>query len=569
MKLTFWGAAQTVTGSMHLVEAGGANYLLDCGTYQGRRREARERNANLPFPARSVRAVVLSHAHIDHSGNLPSLVKNGFDGPIWTSPATADLCEPMLLDSAHIQEKDAEFVNKHAWRKKALLGTDSKEAVEPVYSTPDVEKLLPLMRRVLLHMPTEIGEGVTYESFDAGTADLMLSGEFYPVHQMMADYDITIDWDDYFPAIANYYSASNGDFFSMPYNSSTPVYYYNIDHFTDAGLTEGPLTWEGMEAAFNALKAAGHDCPMAYAPSSWIDLEQFSMVHNIPVASNDNGAVDGRNARLEYSIPVDAGGAYRTVVRATSSAGNYHVAVSGATGSGPAFAMASISPVTGALETAFPDTYRVTFNQDLLLTSIQADDLRINGIVASDVTIFDGRTLEFHVASTNTGDGIYTATIAPGSITSVTGENLPFFSATFDVDATNPVVVASNVAEGAVLDPGDHVYQVQFSEELATSNLGAEDIQLVRTDTSTIISVGTFAYDAPTSTLTLTFAALDEGSYELRLTSEVDGFRDRRNNLLDGGPSSPFPSGDGAAGDDFVLNFTVDTGTRDQWSMQF
>jgi len=168
MKLTFWGAAQTVTGSMHLVEAGGANYLLDCGTYQGRRREAREINSHLPFPARSVRAVVLSHAHIDHSGNLPSLVKNGFDGPIWTSPATADLCEPMLLDSAHIQEKDAEFVNKHAWRKKALLGTDSKEAVEPVYSTPDVEKLLPLMRRVLLHMPTEIGEGVTYESFDAG-----------------------------------------------------------------------------------------------------------------------------------------------------------------------------------------------------------------------------------------------------------------------------------------------------------------------------------------------------------------------------------------------------------------
>ena len=143
------------------------------------------------------------------------------------------------------------------------------------------------------------------QAFDAGTADLMLSGEFYPVHQMMADYDITIDWDDYFPAIANYYSASNGDFFSMPYNSSTPVYYYNIDHFTDAGLTEGPLTWEGMEAAFNALKAAGHDCPMAYAPSSWIDLEQFSMVHNIPVASNDNGYL-GLDTELLYNTTLHA-----------------------------------------------------------------------------------------------------------------------------------------------------------------------------------------------------------------------------------------------------------------------
>src|SRR3954452_3667827 len=144
MKLTFWGAAQTVTGSMHEVEAGGTRYLLDCGTYQGRRREARERNSHLPFPARDIRAVVLSHAHIDHSGNLPTLVKGGFAGPVWTSPATADLCEPMLLDSAHLQEKDAEYVNKKAWRRKALLGDDVEGAVKPVYDTADVEATLPL-----------------------------------------------------------------------------------------------------------------------------------------------------------------------------------------------------------------------------------------------------------------------------------------------------------------------------------------------------------------------------------------------------------------------------------------
>src|SRR4051795_11907457 len=157
MKLTFWGAAQTVTGSMHEVEAGGTRYLVDCGTYQGRRREARDRNSQFPFPARDVRAVVLSHAHIDHSGNLPTLVKNGFEGPIWTSPATADLCDPMLLDSAHVQEKDAEFINKRAWRKK-LLGIEAETAVEPVYNTADVEATLPLFRRALLHTPTEIGD---------------------------------------------------------------------------------------------------------------------------------------------------------------------------------------------------------------------------------------------------------------------------------------------------------------------------------------------------------------------------------------------------------------------------
>ncbi len=127
------------------------------------------------------------------------------------------------------------------------------------------------------------------QSFDAGTADLMLSGEFYPVHQMMADQGITIDWANYFPGIANYYADSKGNFVSMPFNSSTPVYYYNKAHFDAAGITEAPLTWEGMETAFTALKANGQACALAYAPSSWIDLEQFSMVHNVPVATNDNG----------------------------------------------------------------------------------------------------------------------------------------------------------------------------------------------------------------------------------------------------------------------------------------
>lgn len=127
------------------------------------------------------------------------------------------------------------------------------------------------------------------QSFDAGTADLMLSGEFYPVKKLMEDAGLTVDWANYFPGIANYYSASNGDFFSMPFNSSTPVYYYNKDQFAKAGITEAPLTWEGMEAAFKALSASGQDCAYAYAPSSWIDLEQFSMAHNVPVASNDNG----------------------------------------------------------------------------------------------------------------------------------------------------------------------------------------------------------------------------------------------------------------------------------------
>ena len=138
------------------------------------------------------------------------------------------------------------------------------------------------------------------QSFDAGTADLMLSGEFYPVTKLMADTGVTIDWADYFPAIANYYSTKSGEFFSMPWNSSTPVYYWNKDMFAKAGLTEAPVTWEGMEAAFVKLKASGQSCSLAYAPSAWIDLEQFSMVHNVPVASNNNG-YDGLDTELLFN----------------------------------------------------------------------------------------------------------------------------------------------------------------------------------------------------------------------------------------------------------------------------
>ena len=138
------------------------------------------------------------------------------------------------------------------------------------------------------------------QAFDAGTADLMLSGEFYPVTKLMADTGVTIDWADYFPGIANYYSSKSGEFFSMPWNSSTPVYYFNKDQFAAAGITEAPITWEGMEAAFKALKASGQTCSYAYAPSSWIDLEQFSMANNIAVASNNNG-YDGLDSELLFN----------------------------------------------------------------------------------------------------------------------------------------------------------------------------------------------------------------------------------------------------------------------------
>jgi metallo-beta-lactamase family protein len=166
VKLTFWGAAGQVTGSMHHVEIDGKQYLLDCGLNQGRRKEAEAKNRNLPVNGAAIDAVILSHAHIDHSGNLPTLVKNGFQGPIYTTPATVDLCASMLRDTAHIQEKDAEFVNKRR-RKREAAGLEAEE-VQPLYTEEDAEKALRLFRAVPYYTPTNLDTHLNYECYDAG-----------------------------------------------------------------------------------------------------------------------------------------------------------------------------------------------------------------------------------------------------------------------------------------------------------------------------------------------------------------------------------------------------------------
>src|SRR4051812_37320349 len=135
-RLTFWGAAGRVTGSMHLLEAAGARILLDAGLFQGHRAESHSLNAQLPFDARRIDGVVLSHAHIDHSGRLPLLVKEGFHGPVYATPPTRDLSAVMLADAAHIQEKDHDFLRQH--------GNDGI-ASEPLYALRDAIAVQDLM----------------------------------------------------------------------------------------------------------------------------------------------------------------------------------------------------------------------------------------------------------------------------------------------------------------------------------------------------------------------------------------------------------------------------------------
>lgn len=133
MNFEFCGGARTVTGSQHLLHVNGARVLLECGLFQGRRQEAFERNREFCFDSATVDAMVLSHAHIDHSGNIPSFVKRGYDGPIHSTHATADLCKIMLKDSAYLQERDIHWANK-------IRARQGQPKVEALYDAADVDR---------------------------------------------------------------------------------------------------------------------------------------------------------------------------------------------------------------------------------------------------------------------------------------------------------------------------------------------------------------------------------------------------------------------------------------------
>lgn len=161
MRIHFHGAAQTVTGSQHLLEINGHRILLDCGLYQGRRSETYSRNLNFSYDPRKVDAVILSHAHIDHCGNLPNLVQDGFSGPIYATHATVDLGTIMMADSGRIQESDAEWVNK----KRARRG---EEPIEPLYTEADAQHAADLFRGVNYEEPFEVVPGVIARFVEAG-----------------------------------------------------------------------------------------------------------------------------------------------------------------------------------------------------------------------------------------------------------------------------------------------------------------------------------------------------------------------------------------------------------------
>ena len=161
MEITFYGAAQTVTGSQHLLKVNGSRLLLECGLFQGRRKETYERNREFYYDPASVDAVLLSHAHIDHSGNLPHLVKKGYRGPIYATHATSHLANLMLIDSGHIHETDALYINRRRERR-------GEEPIEPLYTMEDAGQVAQYFVCYDYNEPFEPLPGVVARFVDAG-----------------------------------------------------------------------------------------------------------------------------------------------------------------------------------------------------------------------------------------------------------------------------------------------------------------------------------------------------------------------------------------------------------------
>ncbi len=202
MRLTFLGAAGTVTGSKYLVEHGDRRVLIDCGLFQGYK-QLRLRNwEHFPLPVENLDAIVLTHAHLDHSGYLPVLVRDGYRGPVYATPATCELARILLLDSGRLQEEEAEYANRHAYSKH--------HPAKPLYTEADAERALKLFHPIDLHNPQDILPGIRLNlrtaghilgaatvELDVAGVKLVCSGDLGRMHDPVMQAPETIERADY------------------------------------------------------------------------------------------------------------------------------------------------------------------------------------------------------------------------------------------------------------------------------------------------------------------------------------------------------------------------------------
>jgi hypothetical protein len=288
-------------------------------------------------------------------------------------------------------------------------------------------------------------------------------------------------------------------------------------------------------------------------------VELFDPSGNL-VAANDNDGPDGKNALLSHTALV--AGTYYVRVLAAANSGEYVLSVNGATGAPSAFSVTSIDPPDGYSSRNAPTHVTVDFNDGVLLTSLDTNDLTVDGLPMTDVTVLDGDTVRFAVPAEAATEGTHTFTIAAGAIHDLQGTPIGTFSSQYSLDLTAPRVVASSIQNGATSPAGNLSYQVTFSEPLAVANVDASDFLLEQVNQYAWHQPTSFSFDASGTVLTLNYADLPDDAYRLTLYSGDGRIEDLAGWDLDGEPLAwPIPSnrsGDGVEGGDFSLQLALD-----------
>jgi hypothetical protein len=297
-------------------------------------------------------------------------------------------------------------------------------------------------------------------------------------------------------------------------------------------------------------------------------LRLYDQAGNL-VASNDNGAADGRNAKISFKMPKTKGGTYLIQVVASSTtpvptSGEYVLAVKAATGALSAFNVTATDIPDNSAFRYPPTSIQLDFNDVVLLTSLQASDLKVDGKAVSGFTVIDGNTVVFALPST-LADGTHTVTIASGAITDVQKTPIAAFTTHFSTDQTSPRVVSSSIQQNGIVTPGSLTYTVKFSEPMQTAYLDSFDFALTGAFKGASYTPTSFGFDASGKTLTIQYAGLPEDNYALTLFSGDFAFEDVVGNNLDGEALAwPIPthvSGDGVEGGNFEVDFAMDVGT--------
>jgi Zn-dependent metalloprotease/methionine-rich copper-binding protein CopC len=280
------------------------------------------------------------------------------------------------------------------------------------------------------------------------------------------------------------------------------------------------------------------------------------------VAENDDSAPDGRNALLTY-VNTDSNATFYVEISSSTAAGTqgeYVLRVNGNSATPSTFQVSTINPANGTAFRIAPTSVTIDFNDAILLNTVNPSDLKIDGIIATAVTVVDSDTLTFTIPAV-TNAGIHTLTINGGDLTDLQGTPLTTFTSTFVLDTVGPRVLNMMPAPISVVPAGAVSIQVTFNEAMAKGNLSSDDFSLAGSTRGISYTASSYSYDATGTILTLNYANLPEDNYILTLVAGATGganFTDALGNALDGEFSGAFPSGNGAPGGNFTANFTTD-----------